>query len=99
MRLLDSSLEELNLFKTAGRFINQKHKGQEKIISITIANKEVALMQMWVKSIHWLLLKRETIPTKHLIDRKGVNGIFCPYIILLSERQCPEKVNISFFQM
>ena len=35
-----------NLLRTAGRFINQRHKGQERIISITIANKKVTLMQM-----------------------------------------------------
>ena len=49
---------------------------QERIISITNANKAVALMQMGVKSTHWLLLKRETIPIKHLINRKGDIGIF-----------------------
>ena len=36
----------INLLRTAARFIDQRHKGQERIISITIANKEVALMQM-----------------------------------------------------
>ena len=45
----------------AGRFIDQRHKGQGSIISIKIANKKDTLMQMWVKSSHWLLLKRETI--------------------------------------
>ena len=29
----------LNLLRTAGRFIDQKHKGQGRIISIRIANK------------------------------------------------------------
>ena len=60
----------------ASWFIDQRSKGQEWIISITIANKEVALMQMWVKSTHWLLLKSQKIPTKHLINRKGDIGIF-----------------------
>ena len=36
----------INLLRTAGRFIDQKRKGPKRIISITIANKEVALMQM-----------------------------------------------------
>ena len=30
----------------AGQFIDQRRKGQERIISNTIANKEVALMQI-----------------------------------------------------
>ena len=30
----------------AGRFIDQRRKAQERIIPITIANKEVTLMQM-----------------------------------------------------
>ena len=47
----------LNLLRMAGRFIDQRRKGQKRIISIAIANKEVAFMQMWVKSPHWLLLK------------------------------------------
>ena len=59
----------------AGRFTDQRRKGQETIISITIANKQVTLMQMWVKFTHWLLLKRETIPTKPLRNRKGDIGI------------------------
>ena len=42
----------LNLLRTAGRFINQRHEGQESIISITIGNKKVALMQMSVESTH-----------------------------------------------
>ena len=64
------------LLRTAGWFIYQRHKGQERIISIIIANKEVALMQIWVKSTHWLLLKREIIPIKHLKNRKGDISIF-----------------------
>ena len=67
----------INLLRMAGWFIDQRRKGKERIISITTANKEVALMQMWVKSTHWLLLKRETIPTKPLINRKGDTGTFC----------------------
>ena len=59
----------------AGWFIGQRRKEQERIILSTIANKDVALMQMWVKSTHWLLLKRETIWTKHLINGKDI-GIY-----------------------
>ena len=59
----------------AGQF-DQRHEGQGRIISNRIANKEVALMQMWVKSTHWLLLTREIILAKHLINRKGNIGIF-----------------------
>ena len=66
----------VDLLGTAGQFIDQRHKGQERIISITIANKEVALMQMWIESIHWPLLKRKTIPTEPLINRKGDIDIF-----------------------
>ena len=66
----------LNLLRTAGRFIDQRHKGKERIISITIATRKVILMQIRVESIHWLLLKRDTIPTKHLINGKGDIGIF-----------------------
>ena len=66
----------INLLRMAGWFIDQRHKEQEKIISITVANKKVVLMQMWAESTHWLLLKQETIPTKHLINRKGDIGIF-----------------------
>ena len=36
----------VNLLRTAGRFIDQRHKGQERIILITIANKECTLMQI-----------------------------------------------------
>ena len=42
----------INLFRMADRFINQRHKGQGRIISIRIGNKKVTLMQMWVKSTH-----------------------------------------------
>ena len=42
----------INLLRTAGRFIDQRHKGQERIILITIANKKVALMQMSVESTY-----------------------------------------------
>ena len=42
----------LNLLRIAGRFIDQRRKGQERIISITIDYKEITLMQMWVKSTH-----------------------------------------------
>ena len=31
---------------TAGEFIDQRHKGEEMIIAIIVANIEVALMQM-----------------------------------------------------
>ena len=43
----------LNLLRMVSRFIVKKHKGQERIISITIANKEVALMQnvSWIHSL------------------------------------------------
>ena len=60
----------------AGWFIDQTHKGEGKIISVRIASKELSLMQMWVKSTHWLLLKRKTVPIKCLINRKGDIGIF-----------------------
>ena len=33
-------------FRTAGRFIDERHNEQERIISITIANKKIILMQM-----------------------------------------------------
>ena len=33
-------------------------------------------MQIWVKFTHWLLLKRETILTKLLINRKRIISIF-----------------------
>ena len=65
-----------NLLKMAGRFIDQKYKEQGMIISIRISYKEVTLMEVWVKYTHWLLLKRETIPTKQLIKRKKFIGIF-----------------------
>ena len=61
---------------TTGRSIDQTHKGQERIVSITVANKKAVLMKMWIESIHWLLLKWEKIPTKRLINRKGDIGIF-----------------------
>ena len=38
--------KHINLLGMAGRFIDQRCKGQERIISIRIANKEVILMQM-----------------------------------------------------
>ena len=57
--------------RTSGPFINQRHKRQERIIIIAIADEEVTLMQMKIKSTHRLLLKTEAIPTKHLINRKG----------------------------
>ena len=77
----------------AGRIIDQTRKGQRRSISIRIANKEFFSIQMWIKSTHWLFLKRDRIPTKHLINRKRDIGIFCLYMLLLSERWRPEKVN------
>ena len=35
-----------NLLRMAGQFIDQRRKGQEMISIFTIANQEVALMQM-----------------------------------------------------
>ena len=35
-----------NLLRTAGHFIDLRCKGQERIISITIGNKEVGVMQI-----------------------------------------------------
>ena len=75
----------------AGRFIEQKHKEQERIISITIANKEVDLIQMWVKSIHWQLLKRETIPSEYLINRKRDIDIFWSLHAYAVEKAQPWK--------
>ena len=75
-----------NLLRMAGWFINQKQKGQKKLISIRVAKKEVTLIQMWVKSAHWLFLKRETISIKDLINRKGDNGIFFVLICIYSQK-------------
>ena len=36
----------INLLRTAGRFIDQRHKRQGRVISISIANKEFTLMQI-----------------------------------------------------
>ena len=88
----------INLLRTAGRFIDQRRKEQGRIVLIRIANKVVTLMQILVKSTHWLLLKKETIPTKGLINRNEDTDIFfCNYMHLLSERHCPEKVNEILF--
>ena len=62
--------------RRVGWFIDQKHKQQGRVISVRIANKEVTLMQRWAKSLCWILLKRETFPTKCLMNRKGDVGIF-----------------------
>ena len=48
----------------AGWFIDQRRKGQERTISITIANKEVAMMQMWFKSKSLIIAKKAKIRTK-----------------------------------
>ena len=53
----------LSLLITADRFMNQRCKGQGMIFSIITANKEKTFVQRLVKSIYWLLLKREKIPT------------------------------------
>ena len=81
--------------KTAGRFLDQRRRGRERIISITIAYEEVALMQIWVESTHWLLVKKEAIPTEHLINRKGDIDIFGTDKHIFSERRRPEKVKKS----
>ena len=36
----------INLLRTAGRYIKQRQKGQQRIISIRNVNKEVTLMQI-----------------------------------------------------
>ena len=36
----------LNLSRMAGRFIDQRHKGQGRIVLIRIVNEEVTLMQL-----------------------------------------------------
>ena len=41
----------LNLLMTAGRFTNQIHKRQGRIISISFTDKEVTLMQMRVNPV------------------------------------------------
>ena len=51
-------------------------KDKKVLFQLQLVIKKVVLMQMWVESTHWLLLKRDTIPTKHLINRKGDIGIF-----------------------
>ena len=43
---------DFNLLKTTGQFIDQRRKAQEKIISFTIINKDVALIQISDKSTH-----------------------------------------------
>ena len=71
---------QFNLLRTAGWFIDQRREGQERIISITITYKWVTLMQMWVKSTPWLLLKRETIPTFNKQERRYWHFLVSTYI-------------------
>ena len=59
VKIIGSSIifmKYINLLRMVGRFICHRCKGQERIILVTVANKEVTLMQMWVKSTHWQLL-------------------------------------------
>ena len=60
--------------------MNQRCKGQGMIFSIITANKEKTFVQRLVKSIYWLLLKREKIPTKSSINRKLDFGMRLPLL-------------------
>ena len=67
------TVQRASIWRTAARFIDQKQRTRNDYFNY---NKEVPLMQMSVKSTHWLLIKRETIPTTCLKIWCGTHTTF-----------------------